>query len=250
MPQTGTWIPYAGGDALLLAAILFVIAGALAYLGTRLQHPVGTQRPGRALGILLVLIWVLALATLVFAVGSMAIAQTQQRGNLSAAPNPITQITELSAILTFAVITSITADHGLKTAFGSAIVGAIAAPMIFELPFDLIVMPRIYYMSRIYYTPLPAIVYTLLFFLPLFLWELSSFALLTLSPVARLSKYSLFALAAMFFVFAIWALFGFPFPGSPIPITLNAVSKILSFVAVITLFLPQKRMLADKTSGQ
>jgi hypothetical protein len=81
---------------------------------------------------------------------------------------------------------------------------------------------------------------TLLYFLPLFLVEISSFTLLTLSPVMNLSKYTLFSLAAMFFVFAVWALFGFSYPSDPIPIALNAVSKILSFVVSITLFLPQK----------
>jgi hypothetical protein len=60
-----------------------------------------------------------------------------------------------------------------------------------------------------------------------------------------LSKYTLFALAAMFLVFAVWACFGFSYPSDPIPIALNAVSKILSFVAAVTLFLPQKRILTD-----
>jgi hypothetical protein len=39
-------------------------------------------------------------------------------------------------------------------------------------------------------------------------------------------------------VFAIWAGFGFAYPSAPIPIALNAISKVLCFVAAITLFLP------------
>ncbi len=241
MPQTGTWAPYTGSDALLLAAVLLIIAGALTYSGTRLHHPVGTQRPGTALGILLILIWVLTLLTFLFAVGAIAIAQNQQRGALAAAPNPISPITDLSAIFTFAVITYVTREHGLKTALGSGIVGAMAAPMIFELPFDLIVM------SRISYMPTPSLEYTLLFFLPLFLIEFSTFSLLTLSPITKLSRYTLFSLAAMFLVLAVWAYFGFSPPASPLPIAFNAISKILSFVAAITLFLPQNRTLEVET---
>jgi hypothetical protein len=60
------------------------------------------------------------------------------------------------------------------------------------------------------------------------------------APLTKMSKYTLFSLAAMFLVFAIWALFGFSYPSYPIPFALNAVSKILSFVAAVTLFLPQK----------
>lgn len=237
MPQTGTWTPYAGSDALVLAAVLLIIAGALTYWGIRLNHPVRTQRPGTALSILLVLIWVLALATLVIAVGALALAQVQQRGRLTAAPNPITPVTYLSALVAFAVITYVNRDHGMRIALGGAIVGSMAGPMIFELPFDLIVMWRISYL------PAPVIEYMLLFFLPLFLVEISTFSLLTLSPLTKLSKYTLFSLAGMFFVFAIWACFGFSDPSSPIPIAFNVVSKILSFVAAVTLFVPEKRML-------
>jgi hypothetical protein len=235
MTQTGTWTPYAGSQALVLAVVLFIIAGVFICLGTRLHRPVGTQRPARAVSILLLLIWVLAIATFLWAIGAVGIALVQQRGNLTAAPNPISPITDLSAIFTFAVIAYIARDHGLKTAMGSGIVGAMAAPMIFELPFDLIVMWRISYM------PTPVIEYTLLYFLPLFLVEISTISLLTLSPITKLSRYTLFSLAAMFLGFAVWACFGFSDPSSPIPIALNAVSKILSFITAITFFLPPAR---------
>jgi hypothetical protein len=137
------------------------------------------------------------------------------------------------------VITYVSREHGLKTALGSAVVGSIAGPMIFELPFDLIVM------GRISYLPTPVVVYALLFFLPPFMWEISSFARLTMLPLTKVSKYTSYSLAGMLFVFAVWALFGFSTPSSPIPIALNAVSKILSFVAAIALFVPQKQMLAE-----
>ncbi len=232
MTQYGTWSPYVGSDALLLAFLLVIIAGILAYLGTRLHRSVGVTKPGTTVSILLVVLWILALATFSIAVLTYIRALFQQYGAFTAPTSPITPVTVLSGLGAFIVISYLTRHRGLKIALGSAIVGTIAAPMIFELPFDLIVMGRLY--------PPPAPQLTLLYFLPLFLVEISSFTLLTLSPVMNLSKYTLFSLAAMFLVFAVWALFGFSYPSDPIPIALNAVSKILSFVVSITLFLPQK----------
>ncbi len=72
-----------------------------------------------------------------------------------------------------------------------------------------------------------------------------SVLLLTLSPLTKISRYTLFTLAGMFFVFSIWALSGFSYPSSPIPAALNAVSKILCFLTAITLFLPQTGTTAD-----
>jgi hypothetical protein len=228
--QNGTWQPYAGGDAWLLAAVLLVVAAGLAYLGTRLHEPVGVSRPGKAVGVLLVVMWGLSLATLAIAVGTYGRAFFQQYGNVTLPPNPITPITGLSGVVTIVVIAYATRQHGLKVALGSALAGSIAAPMIFELPFDLIVMWRTF-------PPPPATQYTLLYFLPLFLVEISSFSLLTLSPLMEVSKLTLFSLAAVFAVFAVWAVFGFSYPLHPLPIAFNAVSKILCFVVAITLFL-------------
>lgn len=95
--------------------------------------------------------------------------------------------------------------------------GTTAAPMIFELPFDLIVMGR---------ANAPAYV-TLIFFAPLLLVEISTFSLLQLSPLTKATKYIAFSLAVMFAVWGVWALFGF---------TLNSISKVVSFVTAVTLF--------------
>jgi hypothetical protein len=165
MTQYGTWSPYVGSDALLLAVALLIIAGVLAYLGTRLHCSVGVQRPGKTVSILLIVIWVLSFLTLGNAVGIYYRAETQQYGAITLPTNPISPITDLSGIAVFIVIVYLARHHGLKIALGSAIVGTIAAPMMFELPFDLIVMWRTY-------PPAPATQFTLLYFLPLFLWEI------------------------------------------------------------------------------
>src|SRR5207244_13388106 len=122
------------------------------------------------------------------AVISYVRALYQQVGHFTGPVNPITLITETSGVVAFFVIVYLARRSGFWIAFGSAIVGTIAAPMIFELPFDLIVMWRTY-------PPAPEIPFTLLFFLPLFLVEVSSFAMLALSPVMKLSRYTLFLLS-------------------------------------------------------
>ena len=232
MAQWGTWAPYAGFDAVSLAFVLLVVGASLTYFGTRLTGVIEVKRPGRTVGVFLLLFWGLSLVIFLVAIVTYILQMYQQ--HLMAVPptNPISPITTLSAIATFIVIAYATRNHGLKVALGGAFVGTAAAPMIFEFPFDLIVMGRTY-------PPIPPSpnLFRLLFFLPLFLVEISTFSLLTLSPLTRLSRYTLFSLASMFLVFAIWALFGFPYPSDPIPIVLNGLSKILSFVTAITLFL-------------
>jgi hypothetical protein len=239
MTQSANWIPYFGTQAFILAAVLLIIAAILAHLGTRLHHSLAPKMPGIGLSILLVANWILSFATLAVSIGTYVRILFQEYGPFTAAPNPITPVTTLSGLITFIVIAILTRRYGLRVALGSAIVGTIAAPMIFELPFDLIVIARV--LPR---PPAPTAQLTLLYFLPLFLWELASYSLLTLSPATRLSHKTLFALAAVFLVFGIWALAGFSYPSTPIPIALNAISKMLSFVAAITLFLPEKGMVA------
>lgn len=232
MTQYGTWSPYLGTEAVFLATMLLAIGVLLAYLGRRLTVPVKITMPGKTVGAFLILIWGLSLVTFLVAVVTYGL-QLYQEHLLSTPPtNPITSITEISGLLTFIIIAYLGRSHGLKVALGSAFVGMAAAPMIFELPFDIIVMGKTY-------PPIPPAptLYRLLFFLPLFLVEISTFSLLTLSPLTKLSKYTLFSLAGMFFVFAVWASFGFSYPSNLMFITLNDASKILSFVTAITLFL-------------
>ena len=109
--------------------------------------------------------------------------------------------------------------------------------MIFEFPFDLIVMARTY-------PPLPPdpALYRVLFFIPLFLVEFTTLALLTLSPMVRLSRATFFIFALMLAVFAAWALSGFAYPSASVPFALNVLSKILAFVATLNLFLPQRAL--------
>jgi len=235
MTQYGTWSPYGGSNSILLAGVLCIVTGVLMYLAIRLPDPIEVKRPGKFIGISLVVIWLLSVTTFLVAVTTYVRALYQQVGHFTGPVNPITPVTELSGLVTFFVIAYLARRSGFWIAFGSAIVGTIAAPMIFELPFDLIVMWRTY-------PPAPEIPFTLLFFLPLFLVEVSSFAMLALSPVMKLSRYTLFLLAGIFLIFADWALFGFAYPAAPIPVALNTIAKILAFATAVSLFLPQEKI--------
>jgi hypothetical protein len=229
--QYGTWDSYVGVDAIALMLTLLAVGALFAYLGTKLKTPLGMKGPGRAAGGFILVIWGLSIVTFLVAVVTYGV-QLFQEGLLQSTPsNPVTIVTALSALATFLIIAYATRGHGLKLALGSAFVGAASGPMIFELPFDLIVMERTF-------PPIPPypLLYRLLFFLPLFIVEISTFSLLTLSPLTKLSKLTMFSLAGMFFVFAVWASLGFAYPSEPVLTALNDLAKILSFITAITLF--------------
>ncbi|MBV9093739.1 MAG: hypothetical protein JO132_07670 [Streptosporangiaceae bacterium] len=82
--------------------------------------------------------------------------------------------------------------------------------------------------------------YRALFFVPLFLIEITTLLLLSLSPMVRPTRATLFCLALMLGVFAVWALSGFGYPSALVPLTLNIVSKFLAFAVVLTLFFPRR----------
>jgi hypothetical protein len=224
-----SWISYGGGEAILLAIVLLVVASGFAYAGKRLRAPLVITRPGGAVAGFMIAIWLLAIynvlvATLVYGL------QVKQAYPGFVAPR-VRVGTFVDAPVTFLVILYLTRRWDWKVALASAFIGAAAAPMIFELPFDLVVMARTN-------PPIPThpILYRQLFFLPLFLVELSTISLLTLLPSMRVTAYAAYAVAGMFAVFAVWAAFGFAFPAEPLPLALNVISKILCFVAAIMLF--------------
>jgi hypothetical protein len=235
MTHSEGWSPYAGSSSMILAVVLLIVTGVLIYFANRLHHPLAVKRPGKVLRVSLVVSWVVCVITFLEASSIYVLALYRQAGDhLTAPADHIAPVTLTAAVVAFFVIAYLTRQRGFWVAVGSAIVGTIAAPMIFELPFDLIVMGRTY-------PPAPAIPFTLLFFVPLFLVEILSFAMLTFSPVVKLSRATLFLLASMFVIFAVWAVFGFAYPATPLPIALNMISKVLAFAAAISLFLPAEQ---------
>jgi hypothetical protein len=231
----GTWVSYSGAARIWLAILLLAVAGGLTYTGTRLRLPLRARRPGKAAAVFMLVAWVLAIATfLICTVVYVEQARQAYPVGIAAPTDPITIVTLAAVVATFAIVNEMGQPLGQRAALGSAVIGALSAPMIFELPFDLIVMARTYPPIP----PYPAL-YRALFFLPLFTIEITTLGLLILSPMVALSKRTPLALAAMFVVFAIWALFGFAYPSAPITIALNVLSKVLAFAAAATLFAPE-----------
>jgi len=223
------WVSYRGGEAILLAIALLVVASGFAYAGKRLRAPLEITRPGGIAAGFMIAIWLLVIYNVLVATFVYGL-QVKQAYPGFVAPR-VRVGTFLDAPVTFLVILYLTRRWGWKVALASAVIGTAAAPMIFEFPFDLIVMTRTN-------PPIPTypMLYRQLFFLPLFLVEFSTVSLLTLLPSMRVTAYASYAVAGMFLVFAVWAAFGFAFPTEPLPLALNVISKILCFVAVIMLF--------------
>jgi hypothetical protein len=245
MTQYGTWVSYSGVARIELAIVLLAAAGGLAYAGTRLRLPAQAARPGRAAMVFMLVAWVLAMAALLACLAIYALQYRHEYPGTRYAPaDHILPVTLLAAGVTFFIILISSSSYGPGARFASAVIGAIAAPWIFELPFDLIVMARIY-------PPIPAdpALYRALFFLPLFLIEITTLSLLTMSPMVKLSRGALFSLASMLAVFAVWGLFGFAYPSAPIPAALNVLSKTLAFVTVLCLFLPQRAKASTQDPG-
>jgi hypothetical protein len=235
MPQYGTWVSYGGDARIWLAIVLLAAAGGTVLAGIRLPLPIRTTQPGRLGRLIMITAWVTSIVA--FLVGLTLYVKQYMHAYALTAPqaapkDPIAPVTFTAAALLFAVIISRNSPR-FRTRLVSAIVGAMAAPMIFEFPFDFIVMARTYPGIP----PDPA-GYRALFFVPLFLIEITTLLLLRLSPMVQLKRTTFFSFALMLGVFAVWALSGFGYPSAPLPTTLNIMSKLLAFVTAFTLFLP------------
>jgi hypothetical protein len=231
MTGHGSWISYSGSAGIVLAVVLVAAAAAVAYAGTRLPLPARLPRPGRATKIMMLAAWVLAIVLLL--VCARVYTTQVYRAGLERTPaaDPITPVTLIGVGVLFFVIALAQQPRGWRVALGSAVVGAAAAPMVFELPFDLIIMSRTH----------PVIdpgLYRLLLFGALILVDVTTLALLSLSPAVRVRRATLWCFAGMLAIFAVWGLFGFGYPSAPGPITLNVLSKILALVTALTLLLP------------
>jgi hypothetical protein len=227
--QPASWVSYSVGEAVLLAIVLLVVAGGFACAGRRLRTPLRVAQPGNTTAAFMIVIWLLAIYNVLVA---SFVYGLQVRLAYPGFVAPRVRVgTFVDASVTFFVIFYLTRRWGWKVALASAVIGTAAAPMIFEFPFDLIVMARTN-------PPIPThtILYRVMFFLPLFLIQFSTVSLLTLLPSVRVTAHAFYAVAAMFAVFAVWAAFGFAFPAEPLPLVLNVISKILCFVAAIMLF--------------
>ena len=234
-PVDGTWVSYSGMAKIDLAIVLVAAAAGVLYAGTRLGRPVRLPRPGEtAIGIMMVA-WLLAVIAFLICASEYVTAMRQHHLLHALPSDPIAPVTGACIVAIFVAILIVARSHGWRVRLVSAAVSAIAAPMVFEFPFDLIVMARTY-------PPIPPdpALYRVLFFAPLFLVEFATLSFLTFAPMARLTKATFVSFALMLAVFAAWALSGFAYPATPGPFAFNVLSKILAFTTALTLFLPMR----------
>lgn len=226
----GAWIAYQDAEAFTLAAVLALVALLFVFIGWRMDRPIALTRPGPTIAGLLIALWALSIVMLFIALLAYGVQLKEIHLEFKQDKPQIGTIFYCG--ITFFIIAFRTRKYGLLTALGSGFVAAAGAVMLFELPFDLIIMARVYPPVL----PNPAL-YRALFFCPLFMWEVSTLALLALSPAMRITRNACFALAGMFAVWVVWAAaFGFSYPVEPGPLAVNVISKILCFVAAIQLF--------------
>jgi hypothetical protein len=180
----------------------------------------------------LVVSWLVAL--IAFFAGFIVYAgqEIHDYPQMTAPPTPILPVTITAAVVT-AILIGVRTTGTTRGRFANAVIGVALAPMLFELPFDVIVISRTYPPVL----PHPAL-YRLVFFGPLFLLELTTIAFLSLAPGVVLSRVAVHTFGVMFIVFAGWALAGFGFPSTPVAFTFNVSSKLLAFLAMLGLFFP------------
>ena len=233
MARFGTWVAYSGGSRLVLVLVMAVIAVGLVLFGRRLK--VARWRPPavRRISLIALLVaWVVSIAAFLVCVTFYAKQVVHEFPGATAPTSPTLAITLSAVVVTFLLVLATRVPQD-RVAMASAAIAALAAPMVFELPFDVVVMARTY--PGI---PPDPTFYRVLFFAPLILIELTTLALLMCSPEVSVKNWTCYALAAMFTTFAVWACLGFGYPASPSLIAANVVSKLLAFVATITLFFP------------
>jgi hypothetical protein len=137
--QYGTWVSYGGTGKIVLALVLLAAAGGAAYAGIRLTLPLRPARPSEKARTAPVVAWLFAIALLLVCVAA-DVKQMRREHLLHAVPaDPITLVTVIGVSVIF-----FGSPQGGRVALASAAIGAMAAPMIFEFPFDIIVMARSY----------------------------------------------------------------------------------------------------------
>jgi len=236
MTQYATWASYSGDARTWLALGLLAAAGAAALAGILLPLPIPFTQPGPAGRAATIAAWITSVTVLLICA---ALYAQQVMNDIRASGLRVTgpRLTILPVTLTAAaalfVIIASRKFPDPPARLASAAIGAIAAPMIFELPFDPLIIPRV----RMAVPDPPPV---LLVYVPLLLTEITTLLLLRLSPMARLTRAAFFSFALMLGVWAAWALAGFGYPSAPLPIALNIASKVLAFVTALTLFLPQQ----------
>ncbi|HEY1919103.1 MAG TPA: hypothetical protein VGH27_26325 [Streptosporangiaceae bacterium] len=236
MTHYDPWVDYGGAAKIWLAVGLLALAVGVVYAGIRLPLPTRPAKPSKRAVIVTLVAWAAALVALVASVVIYIRHYIQVHQGTAATPLPdhVAPVTFTAVVVVFLLILA-RSPQGTKWRTASAIIGAITAPFIFELPFDLIISARVHLQL-----PGSQVGYLVSLFAFLILVDITTLLLLRLSPQARVTRATFSCFALMLGVFAIWALAGFGYPSTAVPLTLNIVSKLLAFATVLTLFFPMR----------
>jgi hypothetical protein len=233
--QHGLWASYSGTAEIALAAVLIGLAAGVAYAGLRLPLPARLPQPGRTVKVCMVTAWIVAIAAfLVCDSLEVTHALHEHLVGRGTPADPITPYTVIGAGLIWFAVTLMQGSRGWRIALSSGLFAAVAGPLLFEFPFDLIIMTRT--------APVPPdpAAYRILFFAPLLAVEITTLVRLAASQTLRLTRVTFWGFAAMLAVFAVWSLDGFAYPSAPEPFALNVVSKILALLTGLSMFLPER----------
>jgi len=221
------WHAYSGTAALWLSLVLFALGIGLVLLGARATKGARFGMPGTAAKVAVVLVWAASIILVLGLFKQVAVTS----GQSSLGFGPVLPITLASAVCAFVAIAYLTRGEGALAALGNGFAGAVAGPMVFELPFVLIITPVV--TTK---TPHPLLLFTV--FLVVILTTL---VLPFFSSRFSVTRYSLYLLGGMVVVFAGWALLtGYAPPSDPASFGLNAVSKVLGFASVVAGFVGSK----------
>jgi hypothetical protein len=214
--------------------LLLAVAAVLALAGTRLQRRLRLARPGRVALVIMFVTWVVAIAAFLICVGLYV--RQESRVHLVQAPpaDPIAPVTLIGVGVTFFVVL-VSSQGAPWTRLSGAVIGGLAAPMIFEFP----VRPHRHGQdlpansARSGVLPGPV-----LHALDPYRDHHAGPAGVT-SPGTAVQGHRLVLRGHAARVRG-WSLFGFAYPSAPGPIALNVLSKILAFVTTLSLFLPPR----------
>ncbi|WP_137123349.1 hypothetical protein [Segeticoccus rhizosphaerae] len=233
-PSGELWNRYDGSGRVALAVVLALITLALLIAALRLRCPIRPPAFGRPLVATVLALWPVSIIAFLVALTIYGDRLTHDYPSYDVPQSPILPVTLSAAVVTFFVLVVIARGSDRERLAG-ALIAALAAPMIFELPFDLIVMAR----TTPPILPHPGL-WRLLFFAPLFAVELCTIALLLAVRGVRITRWTLVALAAQFLTFTLWSSIGFGFPNHPLTYLANVVAKLCAFAVTWTTLLPPR----------
>jgi hypothetical protein len=226
------WARYDGAGRMTLTLALALAALLLLTAALRSRRAFRPPAFDRRLVVGLVTLWPISIVSFLIALTVYARQMSHDYPGFVAPQSPVLPITLAAAAVTFIVVACTGSAEGQHRLIG-ALMAAAAAPMVFELPFDLMVMAR---------TTPPVLPdpgwWRALFFMPLFAVELITITLLLAVPGVQVTRWTYAALAALFLAFALWASIGLGYPDHTLPYAGNIVAKLCAFAVTLSTLLP------------